>query len=102
MAEDKDFHTLCGWCGKSEADGVRLVAGPITCICAQCCALAAVILQIIPPELIPPEVMGGPKLIPPELLADLPLEALAGLPPELLGDSSKKPPEMAKDDDDNE
>ncbi len=40
----------CGWCGKSEADGVQLVAGPITNICARCCRLAAAALRIIPPE----------------------------------------------------
>jgi hypothetical protein len=46
----KDPRTICGWCGKSEADGVKLVAGPITCICAQCCRLVAVLHQILPPE----------------------------------------------------
>jgi hypothetical protein len=94
MAEDKDLRTICGWCGKSAADGAKLVAGPITCICAQCCTLAAGLLQIIPPERIPPELLADPKRIPPELLADI--------PPELLADSSNKPPEMAKDDDNDE
>ncbi len=46
----KDPHTLCGWCGKSEAEGAKLMAGPITCICDRCCRLVAAAFQIIPPE----------------------------------------------------
>lgn len=93
MAEGTDLRTLCGWCGKSEADGVKLVAGPITCICAQCCTRAAALLQIIPPERIPPELLADPEPIPPEVLAGIPPDVLAGLPPALLGDSRNKPPE---------
>ena len=93
MAEEprkpaKDLRTICGWCGRSEADGAKLAAGPVTCICAQCCTLAAGLLQIIPPELIPPELLADPKPILAELLADIPPELLAGIPPELLADSN--------------
>jgi hypothetical protein len=54
MAEEsrepaRDLRTICGWCGKSEADGAKLIAGPVTCICAECCRLVAVALQILPP-----------------------------------------------------
>ena len=45
----KDLRTICGWCGRSEADGAKLVAGPVTCICDQCCLLVATAFQIIPP-----------------------------------------------------